>query len=123
MEVNTTEPPSQKVVVLAAVIVAAAGVGFTNTAVEAEEPEEHPNKTCSTVYEPVVVTVIDCVVSPVDHRFPVEAEDVSTTDPPAEQKVVGPLAVIVGILGIGFTVTLMIFDAVDEHGPSTIVTE
>ena len=54
-------------VALPAVIVAAAGVGFTNTSVEADAPDEHPSKICSTVYDPVVVTVMDCVVSPVDH--------------------------------------------------------
>ena len=110
-------------VALPAVIVAAAGVGFTNTSVEADDPDEHPSKICSTVYDPVVVTVMDCVVSPVDHKFPVVAEEVKTTDPPAEQNVVGPPAVIVGIVGIGFTVTLIVFEATDEQGPSTIVTE
>ena len=77
-------------VALPAVIVAAAGVGFTNTSVEADDPDEHPSKICSTVYDPVVVTVMDCVVSPVDQTFPVEAEDVNTTDPP-KQKVVKPM--------------------------------
>ena len=67
-------------------------------------------------------TVIDCVVAPVDQRFPLEAEEVNTTDPPV-QKVVGPPAVIVGAEGIGFTVTLITFDAAEVHGPSTILTE
>ncbi|MNE12168.1 hypothetical protein D3C80_1049510 [compost metagenome] len=49
---------------------------------------------------------MDCVVSPVDHKFPVAADEVNTTEPPAEQKVVAPLAVIVGTAGIGFTVTV-----------------
>lgn len=47
---------------------------------------------------------MDCVVSVVDQVFPVEAEEVRTTDPPV-QKVVGPPAVITGAAGIGFTVT------------------
>ena len=47
---------------------------------------------------------MDCVVSPVDHKFPVEAEEVSTTDPP-RQNVVNPPAVIVGVAGVGFTNT------------------
>jgi hypothetical protein len=34
---------------LPAVIVGVAGVGFTSTSVEAEDPEEHPDKICSTV--------------------------------------------------------------------------
>jgi hypothetical protein len=65
---------------------------------------------------------MDCVVSPVDHTFPVEAEEVNTTDPP-EQNVVGPPAVIVGTVGIGFTVTLITFEALEAQGPSMIVTE
>ena len=105
-EVRTTEFPSQNVVAPPAVIVGVAGVGFTNTFVEAEAPEVHPSRICSTVYDPVVVTVMDCVVSPVDHKFPVAAEEVNTTEPPAEQNVVGPLAVMVGTAGIGLTVTV-----------------
>ncbi|MNE12169.1 hypothetical protein D3C80_1049520 [compost metagenome] len=48
-EVRMTEFPSQKVVALAAVIVGVVGVGFTNTSVEAEAPEVHPSRICSTV--------------------------------------------------------------------------
>jgi hypothetical protein len=55
------------------------------------------------VYEPLDVTVIDCVVSVVDQVFPAEAEEVNMTEPPA-QNVVGPPAVTVGAAGIGFTV-------------------
>ena len=40
------------------------------------------------------------------HTLPVALLLVSTTLPPA-QKVVGPLAVIVGVAGIGFTTTLV----------------
>ena len=92
-------------------IVGVTGVGFTVVFVEADTPEEHPANICSTVYEPAVVTVIDCVVSPVDQRFPLEAEEVSTTELP-EQNVVGPPAVIVGTGGIGFTVTIVEEDEV-----------
>ena len=66
---------------------------------------------------------MDCVVSPVDHKFPVEAEEVNTTEPPAEQNVTGPLAVIVGTAGIGFTVTLIVFETAEVHGPSITFTE
>lgn len=66
--------------------------------------------------------MIDCVVSPVDHKFPVAAEDVSTAEPPA-QKVVALPAEIAGTVGIGFTVTLIVFEAVEEQGPSMMVTE
>ena len=120
-EVRITEFPSQNVVTPPAVIVGVAGVGFTNTSVEAEAPEVHPSRICSTVYDPVVATVMDCVVSPVDHTFPVEAEDVNTTEPPAEQKVVGPPAVIVGTVGIGFTVTVS-ETAADVVHPNVLLT-
>jgi len=43
-------------------------------------------------------------VAPFDHAFPVVAEDVKTTVPP-EQKVVGPLALMVGVAGNRLTVT------------------
>ena len=122
-EVNVTDSPSQNVVGPPAVMVGTTGFGFTVTLVAADKPEEHPDASCSMVYAPVVVTVMDWVVSPVDQRFPDVAEEVKVTDPPAEQNVVGPLVVIVGTVGIGFTVTLMVFEAVEEHGPSTIVTE
>lgn len=53
--------------------------------------------------------------------FPVAAEDVSVTSPPA-QNVVGPFAVIVGTGGSGLTVTTS--DAeVDEQVPFETVTE
>ena len=42
---------------------------------------------------------MDCVVSPVDHKFPVEAEEVRTTEFPS-QNVVTPPAVIVGVAGV-----------------------
>ena len=51
--------------------------------------------------------MIDCVVAPPgDHTLPLAEEDVSVTLPP-EQKVVGPPAVIVGVAGVGFTVTVV----------------
>ena len=49
--------------------------------------------------------MIDWVVSPVDQTLPVAALEVSTTLSPA-QNVVGPEAVIVGVAGVGFTVTV-----------------
>ena len=48
--------------------------------------------------------MIDCVISPVDQTLPVAADEVRTTEPPA-QKVVVELAVIVGVAGTGLTVT------------------
>jgi hypothetical protein len=65
--------------------------------------------------------VIDWVVSPVDHKLPVADEDVKVTLPPA-QKVTGPPAVIVGVGGIGFTVTVVPADAADVQPPLVTVT-
>jgi hypothetical protein len=47
-----------------------------------------------TVYEPAADTVIDCVVAPVDQRFPDTDDDVSVIVP--EQRVDAPLIVGVG---------------------------
>ena len=66
------------------------------------------------------VTLIDCVVAPFDQVFPVVEEEVKVTEPPA-QKVVGPPAVMVGVAGSGFTVTIVAAD-VDEQDPLKTVT-
>jgi hypothetical protein len=60
-----------------------------------------------------VVTVIDCVVAPVDHTLPVAKDEVSTTLPPV-QKVVGPLAVITGV---ALAVTTTGVEALDVQPP------
>ena len=56
-----------------------------------------------TVNTPVVVTVIDGVVAPVDQLYEVPPEAVSITEPP-KQNVVGPLAAMLTVEP-GFTVT------------------
>ena len=53
--------------------------------------------------------MIDCVVAPLDHVFPVDDDEVSMTLPPW-QKVVAPEAVIVGKLAL--KVALMTWFAV-----------
>ena len=50
------------------------------------------------MYVPAADTVIDCVVAPVDHVFPVAELDVNVTEFP-EHNDVEPLAVIVGVAG------------------------
>lgn len=60
-----------------------------------------------------VVTSMFCVVSPVDHAFPVPCEELNVTVSPS-QMVVGPFGVIVGAFGSGFTVTVTEAD-VEEH--------
>ena len=64
--------------------------------------------------------MIDCVVAPVDHRLFVDEEEVSTTDPPA-QNVMGPPAVMEGTAGNGFTVTLVTSEE-DRQVPVPTVT-
>jgi hypothetical protein len=67
--------------------------------------------------------VIDCVVSPVDQRFPVAEDEFSTTDPPS-QNVVGPPAVITGTAGLGFTVTFVAeAEEVEQPNPFMASTE
>ena len=53
--------------------------------------------------------MIDCVVAPFDHKYELAAEEVRVTLPPA-QKVVAPLAVIVGVAGVALTVTAVAAD-------------
>ena len=111
-EVNTTDPPAQNVVELPALMVGVAGIGFTVTVVPADASDVQPPVVLVTVYVPEVVTVIVCVVAPVDHVFPVADEEVKTTLPPA-QKVSGPPAEIVGAAGSAFTVTVVPADVAD----------
>ena len=68
-----------------------------------------------------MLIVTDCQFAPVHQVFPEAAEEVSVTEPPA-QNVVGPLAVIVGTGGSGFTVTTSVAE-VDEQVPFETVTE
>ena len=57
---------------------------------------------------------MDCVVSPVDHTLSAADEDVRITESPA-QNVKGPLAEIVGVAGVEFTVTISPKDEPDEQ--------
>ena len=102
-----------------AVIVGVGGTGFTVTVVEAAA-DVQPLAETVTVYVPLAETTIDCVVSVVDQVFPVAEEEVSVTEPPV-QNARGPLAVIVGVAGTGFTVTTVGTDE-DEQLPLPTVT-
>lgn len=64
---------------------------------------------------------MDGVTAPVDQVFPVGEEEVKVTDPPV-QKVVGPPAVITGMLGAGFTVTVAGAEAATQPEPLPTVT-
>ena len=59
-------------------------------------------------------------MAPFDQMLPVALDDVNVTDPP-EQKVVVPLAVIVGVAGPAEIETTVELD-VEEHAPFVITT-
>jgi hypothetical protein len=87
---------------LGPVMVGVAGRGLTVTAKAAEVAEQPLASVTLTENEPAAVTVIDCVVAPVDQRLPVAEEDVSVIVAPAQNEL-GP--VMVGVAGRGLTVT------------------
>lgn len=60
-------------------------------------------------------------MAPVDHSLPLAALDVRVTLP-SSQIEVEPLAVIVGVAGILFTVTVIELDTADSHPFSVTVT-
>lgn len=101
--------PTHKGPLFEAVIV---GRGVTVTVIGADVVEQAPREAV-TVYVPPVVAVIICVVAPFDQVFPVAADDVKTTEPPA-QNVVDPPAVMVGTAGSGLTVTVTAVDVAEQ---------
>lgn len=116
-DVNTTEPPVQNVVGPPARITGTPGAGFTVTFV-LDEVATHPEPLPTvTVYVPPVETTIDCVVSPVDHKYVVAAEDVNVTEPPA-QNVVGPPGVTIGVAGALGPLNVCV-NVLDEHPDAT----
>jgi hypothetical protein len=64
---------------------------------------------------------MDDVVAPFDHTLFDGEEEVSTTLLP-EQNVVGPPAEIVGVAGIGFTVTTIAVEGAEVQDPDVVVT-
>ena len=64
--------------------------------------------------------VIDWVVSPELHTFPVKEEELSVAEPP-EQKLNGPLDVTLTI-GSGLTVTVVAVELAEQPLPSVTVT-
>lgn len=96
--------------------------GSVFTVIDCEAGAEvHPLVVTVRVTVPEVETEMDGVVSVVLQVFPVEEDDVKVTDP-SWQKVVGPLAVIVGVAGIGFTVMVIGADIAVQPLPSVSVT-
>jgi hypothetical protein len=85
-------------------LVVIVGLGVNVVLIGAETAEVQPPATVCTVKLPVLETVILWVVSPVFQRLPEAELEVRVTEPPV-QKLVGPLAEMVGALGLGLTVT------------------
>jgi hypothetical protein len=65
---------------------------------------------------------MDCVVAPVDQMLSVALLDVKVTLSPT-QKVVGPDAVMVGVAGIGLTVTPTNAEVSEVQFPSSTKTQ
>ena len=105
--VSVTLPPAQKVVAPLAVIVAV-GDGLTVTLIAADVPEQPDASVTVTLYEPAVATVIDCDFAPLDQRYDAPDVAVSVTLPPV-QKLVGPLAVMIGVKAPTLTVAVPVF--------------
>jgi hypothetical protein len=101
--VSVTEPPAQNVVGPDEVTAGVAGLAFTVTATGALVALQPFALVTVTLYEPLAVTLTDCVVAPLDQRYVRPAGALRVTLPPW-QKVVGPEAPIVAA-GRGFTVT------------------
>ena len=118
---NSTEPPLQNVVGPFAVIIGIAGLLLTVTIIPTDIDVQLPPDT-ATVYVPLLKTVIDLLVEPFDHKFPSVYDEVNITESP-EQNVVGPFTKIVGIVGLGFTVTTVVLEGAEEQFPFETVTE
>lgn len=113
-DVRTTEDPAQMDSVVPVTMVGTGGNEFTVTVCGAEVPEEHPFEITCTKNVPEAFTVIDWVVAPFDQKLLLDEEEVRVTEPPA-QKVVGPLAVIVGTAGMVLTITVTGADEAEVH--------
>ena len=85
------------------VVIVSAATGFDVTANAAELAEQPLASVTVTVYDPAAETVIDCVVAPVDQRFPVTDDDVNVTVLPVQANELAPL--MIGVATAGFAVT------------------
>jgi hypothetical protein len=117
--VKVTEPPSQNVVGPPAVITGIDGFAFTVTVIGADVALQPLAFVTVTLYEPDVVTSIDCVVAPFDQRYDVALGAVSVTEPPSQNEV-APEGEMTGVAGLAFTVTLVEADVALQ--PLAVVT-
>ena len=110
------DPPQNE---LGPVIAGIAGAGFCVTTFATDVAVQPFASVAVTVYEPAALTVIDCVVAPVDQRLPVSADDVRVIVPPGQNEV-GPLTV--GTAGAGFEVMTFATDVAVQPFASVTVT-
>jgi hypothetical protein len=103
-DVSNAKSPSQKTVGPFGVTVGV-GLALTCTAIAVELPTHPLASVTVTIYEPEVVTRMDCVVDALLHKYEVAADAINVTEPPS-QNVVGPPGVTVG-LGFGYTVIVI----------------
>ena len=93
-------------------MIVAVGVAKTVTAT-GNDVDEQPNAFVKVaVYVPEVVTLIDCVVELLLHKYEVAVPAVNVTLPPG-QKEVGPFETTVAI-GEGFTVTFVVVEVAEQ---------
>jgi len=104
-ELKITVSPLQAVVDVAVIVGIGALLTFTFMLVDVAE-QLFPSVTV-TEKLPELETVIVDAIEPFDQRFPVVEDEVRSTEPPV-QNVVEPLALIVGVAGSAFTVTVTI---------------
>jgi len=100
---SVVEVPAMIVADAGCVVIVSAATGFEVTTNGAEVAEQPLAFVTVTVYDPAVETVIDCVVAPVDQRFPIAEDDVSVTVLPVQTRELPPL--IVGVATAGLAVT------------------
>src|ERR1051325_6984418 len=120
LDVSVTEPPAQNVVGPLGMMVGVAGVGLTVTLVGADGALGQPKAVTTTGWLPGAVALYVLAVAPPIgepsryHWLPVALLEVRVTEPPA-QNVVGPPGVMVGVAGVGFTVTVVAADGALEQ--------
>jgi hypothetical protein len=116
-EVRVIVLPGQTVV--APVIVGVGGNGLAATTKAADVALQPLALVTVTVKEPAAATVMDCVVAPVDQRFPVAADEVNVTARPAQMEA-GPL--MVGVAGRGLETTENAADVAEQPPALVAVT-
>jgi hypothetical protein len=100
-------------------MVGVGGRGLTVTTNAAEVAEQPLASVTLTENEPAAVTLIDCVVAPVDQRLPVAEDDVSVIVAPAQNEL-GP--VMVGVGGSGLAVTAKAAEVAEQPLASVTLT-